>query len=405
MTLPLTVDQLVAEALQANPEIRAAVRRLSLAQLKTGTARSLEDPMLMVRDWATPLRKPWDLNQAQVMVSLQQTFVSRDKRDMRARISSDDANTASIDVETVRQQVAAEVRKACVDLARNAGEMVLHDRQAALLKEAYEAALAQYSAAKVPQADVLRAQMAITRLGEHMIELDQERDDARARLNALLGRRPGEPIDVAGGYAAPSAIPSIEELERLAIENRPELTSLRRQITKSQDEGLLTRLATKPDFTAALGYMLMPTGSFARSAYMAELTINLPRLNRDRHDGEAHQADAASDVARAELEARTSSVFLEVRQAQIEVLAAQRRVRLYRETLLPQAEASFQASTAAYRNNRGDFLSLIDSQNLLLDIETAAYKAQAAADAGVAMLERTIGAPLAHEQGTERKSK
>jgi hypothetical protein len=51
----LSVDEAVAGALQTNPEIRAAARRLSLAQLKTRTARSLDDPMLMVRDWDTPL--------------------------------------------------------------------------------------------------------------------------------------------------------------------------------------------------------------------------------------------------------------------------------------------------------------------------------------------------------------
>ena len=50
----LSVDQAVAEAREANPDIRAAVRRLSLAQIKTTTARSLDDPMLMVRDWQTP---------------------------------------------------------------------------------------------------------------------------------------------------------------------------------------------------------------------------------------------------------------------------------------------------------------------------------------------------------------
>jgi hypothetical protein len=121
---PLSADEAVAEALQANPEIRAAVRRLSLAQLKTTTARSLDDPMLMVRDWDTPLRKPWDLNQAQLMVSLQQTFPSRQKRDLRARLlADDDAGVAAIDLETLRQEVSAEVRKLCADLMRNADEM------------------------------------------------------------------------------------------------------------------------------------------------------------------------------------------------------------------------------------------------------------------------------------------
>jgi len=39
----------------------------------------------------------------------------------------------------------------------------------------------------------------------------------------------------------------------------------------------MTRVAMKPDFTVAAGYMLMPSGSYARSAYMAELWVNLPR--------------------------------------------------------------------------------------------------------------------------------
>jgi len=124
--------------------------------------------------------------------------------------------------------------------------------------------------------------------------------------------------------------------------------------------------------------------------------MNLPRLNRERHEGETKQADAATDVSQAELDARAATVFLEIRQSQIAVLAAQKRVKLYRDTLLPQAEASFKASTAAYQNNRAELMSLIDAQGLLLDIQTATYKASAATDEGMAQLERAIGAPIAN---------
>jgi outer membrane protein TolC len=169
------------------------------------------------------------------------------------------------------------------------------------------------------------------------------------------------------------------------------------KIAKSRDEEKLTRLAMKPDFTVGLGYMLMPTGSSWRAMRTwPKLSMNLPWLNRERHDGEAKQADAATDVSQAELDARAATVFLEIRQAQIKVLAAEKRVKLYRDTLLPQAEASFKASTAAYQNNRAEFMSLIDAQNLLLDIQTAYYKASAATDEGMAQLERAIGAPIAN---------
>ncbi len=408
-TVRLSVEEAVAEALLSNPELRAAVRRLSLAQLKTTTAHSLDDPMLMVRDWDTPLRKPWDLNQAQTMFMLQQSFLNKEKRNVRANVAGDDANVAASELESLQQEVSVDVRKSCADLMRNADEMKLHDRQAALLKEALDAALAEYTTGKVLQADVLRAQMALTRLNEHLIQLEEERDAARAQLNALLGHSPDEAVEIAGTYRDLAALPSIEELERTAIENRPALAALRKQILKSKDQGQLTRLAMKPDFTVGLGYMMMPTGSAFRNAYMAEFTMNLPSLNRERHEGEARQADAATNVSQAELEARTSTVFLEIRQAQIEVRAAQKRVKLYRDTLMPQAEATFKASVAAYQNNRGEFSNLIESQNLLLDIQTAFYKASAATDTGIAELERAIGAPLPTiamaNSGKERVSK
>jgi outer membrane protein TolC len=413
----LSVDEAVAEALQSNPEIRASVRRLSLAQLKTTTAHSLDDPMFMVRDWQTPLSKPWDLNQAQMMFSVQRTFLSKEKRDVRSKVAGDDAEAAASDLESVRLEVAAEVRKACADLMRNADERKLLDRQNALLKEALNVTLVQYTTGKVPQADVLRAQMALTRLDEQLIELDEERDSVRAGLNTSMGRPPDEELEIVGNYAAPGDLPPIEELERLAILYRPELAGLRTQIAKSKDEGRATRLAMKPDFTAAFGYMLMPAGSASRNAYMAEMTINLPWLNRDRHDGEAKQADAATAVTQAELEARTSAVFLEVREAQIATLAAEKRLKVYRDTLMPQAEAAFKASRAAYQNNRAEFLTLIESQNLLLDIQTSYYKASAATDAGVAELERAIGTKIPDpvrtipaesdkdQSSTERRSK
>ena len=350
--------------------------------------------MLMVRDWQTPLQKPWDLNQAQLMFSVQQTFIGKDKRDLRAKVAGDQVEVAGDELESLRQEVSASVREACAVLMRNADEMRLHNQQTAVLNQALSAALAEYTTGKVPQADVLRAQMALTRLNEHLIELEEERDTARAQLNALMGRGPDDTVEIDGNYRSPAAVASIEELERVAIDHRPALAALRNRITKSGDEGKLARLAMKPDFTVAAGYMVMPTGASFRNAYMAEATMNLPSLNRARHDGEAKEADGATDVARAELDARTSTVFLEIRQAQIEVRSAQKRVKLYRDTLLPQAEAAFKASTTAYQNNRGEFMTLIDSQNLLLDIRTAYYKALFAEDVGSAQLERAIGAPL-----------
>lgn len=71
---PYTLAELQQMAMRSNPEIRIAVRRLSVAQSRVSGAGALDDPVFMYRDWGTPLKKPWDLNQAQNMFMYSQTF-------------------------------------------------------------------------------------------------------------------------------------------------------------------------------------------------------------------------------------------------------------------------------------------------------------------------------------------
>jgi outer membrane protein, heavy metal efflux system len=389
-----TIEQATQLALRNNPEIKTAVRQVSLAESKSVTAGSLDDPMFMYRDWGTPLKQPWDLNQAQHMFSLQQTFPGSGKRLARTRIAKDDVEAQREQLESLRQEISAKLRKSFIDLLRNADELRLHNQQAALLHDAVATATSKYTVGKVPQADVLRAQIVETKLTDHLIQLEQERDLARAELNTLMGIDPSTAIKVVGDYRPAAKLPGIVELEQMAVAHRPELAGMRDQVKTADDQTRLAKLAYKPDYTVALGYMLNPAGAMARNNYMAEFTVSLPWLNKQKHDSEIQQADVAAEVSRSEFEVRRSAVFLEVESAAIKVRAAQRSVKLYRDTLTPQAEATFQAALVAYQNDRADFLSLIDSQNMLLDVQTSFFKASADADSRLADLERAVGTPL-----------
>ena len=391
---PLTIQSARDLADRNNAEIRAAQRRVTAAQSKVATSASLDDPMFTYRDWGTPLTQPWNLNQAQNMFMVQQTFPGRGKRVLRSAIAGQEVEAEKAALESVRQDVSSRVRKAFVDLIRNADELKLHQKEADLLREALSAAMAKYTVGKVPQADVLRAQIVLARLGDHMIDLEQARDLARAELNTLVGWEPSSPTELEGSYRVLAALPSAAELQRIALEHRPEFEGLRTKIGIGKTESRLARLAPKPDYTVAAGYMVMPAGSPFRNGYMAEFSMNLPLLNKQRHQSEGAQADAQTEVTRADLDVAQSMVSLQIRQGLVKAHAAQQSMKLYRDTLTPEAEATFQAALAAYQNDRTDFLNLIDSQNMLLDIQSSYYKAVAEFDAQLADLERAIGAPL-----------
>jgi outer membrane protein TolC len=389
-----TLEEMEAAALVANPEIRLAVRRVAVLQARQPAAGALEDPWVMYRGWGVPLRRPWDLNQAQNMFMVGRTLAGPGKRSLRSQAATQEVEIAQAELEAVRREVTARVRKAFYQLQLNSDQLRLHDEQVALARQAIESARIKYVVGRVPQQDVLKAQIALTRLVHHLVMLEQEGGVARITLNALAGRDPASPLEVAGAYVAPADPPSLFELEKLAEERRPELVAARSAIQRSETAAKLADKAYTPDYTVSAGFMLQPSGSTFRNTYMAELSLNLPWLNRRKHNAEIAAAQAELNLQQAEFESRRIAVFREISEALVKVRSAQRLVRLYRDTLRPQARAVLKATAAAYETDRTDFLNLLDGQNTALEVEFSYFGALAELEAGMAELERTVGAPL-----------
>jgi cobalt-zinc-cadmium efflux system outer membrane protein len=390
----MTLEEIEREAMANNPEIHAAAARVAVARAHAPVAGALDDPMLMYRNWGTPLEKPWNWNQAQHMLMYQQTLPGPGKRAARTEVANQQAAESEAQIEIVKREISVRVRKAYIDLLRSGDEHRIHDQQMQLSKEALESATVKYTVGRVPQQDVLKGQIAMTRLADHLVMLDEEEQSARAELNTLMGRDAGAPLAVKGEYGTPQTLPKLEELERIALENRPELKAIAATGNVADAQLALARKAYTPDFTVAGGYMLMPEGSMFRNNYMAEVTVSLPWLNRRKHDDEIKEAQATLDVVRSDQKAQVNAAFLEIQRALIQARAAERSLQLYRDTLRPQAEAALKSAAAAYQHDRTDFLNLVDSQNMLLDVESSYFKAAANFDAHIAELERAIGAPL-----------
>jgi outer membrane protein, heavy metal efflux system len=390
----MTLEEIEREGMANNPEIRAAEARVAEAKASTAAVGALDDPMLMYRNWGTPLQKPWDWNQAQHMLMYQQTLPGPGKRAARTEVANRQTAESETQLEVVRREIGVRIRKAYFDLLRSADEHRIHDQQMELSKQALQSATVKYTVGRVPQQDVLKAQIAMTRLADHLVMLDEEEDSARAELNTLMGRDPGASLEAIGQYGTARALPQLEDLERIALESRPELKAIAASGNVADAQLALARKAYTPDFTVAGGYMLMPADSMFRNNYTAEVTVSLPWLNRRKHDGEIKEAQAAVDVVRSEHNAQVNAAFLEIQQALIRARSAERSLTLYRDTLRPQAEASLKSAAAAYQNDRTDFLNLVDSQNLLLDVESSYFKAAANFDTRISELERAIGAPL-----------
>jgi outer membrane protein TolC len=390
----LTLDEIERIALAENPEIHVASRRVAMAEAHVPTAGALDDPEFMYRGWGVPLTHPWNYNAAQNMLMVSQMLPGPGKRSLRTNVAESDVAEAKDELENTRLRVRVEVRKAFYDLLRAQGELVIHDEHVAIAHQAIEAARIRYTVGKVPQQDILKAQLALTRLAEHMIRFDRDAEIARDRLNTLLGRDPARPIEVRGELSVSTVLPSAESLEKMALEARPDLREAQTAIEKSRKEQELAKKPYVPDFTVSAGYMLMPSSTDPRNDYMVEGSMNLPWLNHRKHDAEIAESTAKVTEQDAELAAMRNEAFGQIQEALAEARAAQQLARVYQDSLQPQAEATLHAAVIAYENNQAEFLDLLESQMTVVDVGLAGIEATADFDARLADLELAVGAPI-----------
>ena len=390
----MTLDEAERIALAVNPEIEVAARRVAIAEAHVPVAGSLDDPMAMYRGWGVPLQKPWDFNAAQNMFSISETLPGRGKRDLRTSVAESDVDVAKAELEEVRLDVRVRVHKAFDDMVRANEELTIHDGHVRVARQAIEAARIKYTVGKVSQQDILKAQVALTGLAEHMIRFDHDVDLARARLNTLLGRDPSAPLEVTGEFAAMTVLPEAQKLDDLALHARPDLLAAERAAERSHKEQALAKRAYTPDFTVSAGYMLQQPGTAMRNAYMVEGSMNLPWLNRRKHDAEIAEATAQVTEQDAELTAMRHAAFGQIEEALVEAQEAQKLAQMYHDQLRPQAEATLESSVIAYENDKTDFLDLLDSQMKVIDIDLSWAAAVGDFDSRLADLEMAAGVPL-----------
>jgi outer membrane protein TolC len=388
----LTLEDAERIAMAQNPEIHVAARRVVMAEAHVPAVGALDDPQFMYRAWQVPLTKPWDYNAAQNMFMYSQALPGAGKRGLQSSIAQSDVLQAKDDLEDARLRVRVEVRKAFYDLLLAQDELQIHDEHVDIAKQAIEAARIRYTAGKVPQQDLLKAQLALTQLAEHLIRFDRDAAVARARLNTLLGREAATPVEAHGDYEVKQTLPEEQSLVQMAFQSRPDLLAAQAAAEKSHKEQALAKKAYTPDFTVSGGYMLMPAGTSPRNDYMFEGSMTLPWLDHRRHDGEIAEAAAKVTEQEAELEAMRNEARGQIGEALAEARAAQRLAAVYQDSLRPQSEATLHAAVIAYENNQTELLDLLDSQMTVIDVDLGWRQAMGDFSSRMAELEMAVGA-------------
>ncbi len=170
----LTVSDLIQEALARNPEIVAARKQWEAATTRITQARSLEDPTLSVQLWNFP--QTFNVTQTQNSIfGLSQSFPFPGKLTLKGEVASRSAEMTEQALRAKERELIARLKQAYYDLFLVQKAIQIHHEQVDLLRQFVEIANAKFRTGKGSQTDVLKAQVELSLLHQHLPVLEQRR--------------------------------------------------------------------------------------------------------------------------------------------------------------------------------------------------------------------------------------
>lgn len=385
------LTSLVAEALKANPDMRAAAARVERASAEAriagaGRQPTLDAATLAGRSEQNFIGFPFGGGGGGVPGSLTNNFgVSlnaaweldvwgRMRAGQRAAIA--DLQAQAAEYESARVSLASQVAKAWLALAE-ANEQTALAREALearrilseAVRERFERAITEDggSAAQVrlTEAEVAAGQAAL-------VERRQERDRASRQLEILLGRYPsGNSIDAAKLPNMPGPAPAGLPSELLM--RRPDILAAERRLAAEGGRKRQAQLARFPSLqlTGSMGTTTDSLGNILKSDFgVWSIGGNLtqPVFQGGRIAGEIDRSTALERAAAADLQRVVIRSFAEVEQAlAAEIFLREREAAVARAAKL--AADAAQRADEEFSAGTGDVLTLIETRSQ--QIETA----------------------------------
>lgn len=390
----LNLQEVVDQALRKNPEILAAKERWEAAKAKIPQVRWWGDPQVGIGYEKIP-EGSFSLGEAKMrMYSISQMIPFPGKLTVKGRIAGKDAQIAEETYEAKINQIVAKVKSAYYSLFFIHKAIEINRENKGLIQKFAKIAETKYVVGKASQHDVLKAQVELSLIVDDLITLEHaDLPTAEAKLNALLNQPPDSPLGVPEESEIPQLEYAKEEIEALALRERPALKAMGYGVEKSSHALTLARMQYLPNFMFKLSQEHVEMGMGEEVSRGIMVSLNLPLWPWKQTPG-VREKRSQKRAMESSYQAIENTVLFEVQNALAQFDASERRVNLFRTSIIPQAEQALKAATIAYETGKVDFLTLINGERGLRDARLKYYRILAKHGTNLANLERVVGVTL-----------
>jgi cobalt-zinc-cadmium efflux system outer membrane protein len=390
-TAPVTLKELIREAEQNNPEIAAAERGYAAATHVAPQESALPATQFTVQQFSVGSPRPFagytNSDFAYVGLGVSQEIPYPGKRGLRAQVANREADVRHIQIESMRRTVTDKLKAVYFRLAYLQQTLWVLQRNDQLLKDVEQIVEARYRVGQGNQQEILRAQLQHTKILQEITMHHRQVGQLEAQLKQLLNRSPDTPDIQAEPLAARALNHNASELFDLVKQQNPDVQVQQAMLNKTESQIALAKKEFRPDF--GVQYTYENTDRKFRDYYMASFSITLP--NRGRRKAELAEAEANRDQANKQLEAEVRRRLAEVKGQLVVAQTSEEQLKIYKDGLIPQSDATFHSALAAYQANRQDFQTLLSSFMDALNLQLEYQRELADHEIALARLENLTG--------------
>jgi len=408
LTENATLDDYVLYAMLDNPGLHAAFERWKAALEKVTPARTLPDPRFTYANYIKEVETR--VGPQEHKFGLAQTFPWFGKLDLQGEMALQAARAERQRYESEKLDLVYRVKKIYYEYCYLAQATDIAKDNVILLTHFESVARAKYKGGVGLQSAVIKAQVELGKLEDRLLSLQDLMRPVGVKLNITLNRQSYMALPTPKALPAAKRNFSDEELFTLLRAENPNLKILDFMAAKEDFAIKLSEKNFFPDMTLGVDYIDTDSRSDmdpkdnGKNPVIAKLSVNVP-IWHQKYNAIEKEAKARRRAVMRERKQKENSLIADLEMALYGLRNADRKLDLYRNTLLPKAEQNVKVTQLAFTSDKASFLDLIDSQRILLGFQLEHERALADRAQRIAEIEMLAGGDIDRKKARSETDK
>jgi len=388
----VTLDQAIQMALQHNHNLLAARTTVQQSEAQEVTANLRPNPTLFT-DWEyLPLVNTGEPlgeylhDSTEGDIGLSYLFERGKKRQHRLKAAKDATAVTRFQVRDNERSLTFQVAQLFINvqLAESTLELALQDVKS--FSTTVDISEKQYKAGGISENDYLKIKLQLLQFQQDVQQAQLAKVQALSDLRQQLGYESvPAAYDVEGVFDYQALPLTIDELQRKALDNRPDLSAATLGVTAADSQHELAKANGKVDVTASSNY------SHVNAISALSFSVSVPLAIFDRNQGEIARTHYAMTQAQQLQAAARGQVLTDVRDAYEALQTNDQIAQYYRSGYLEVSKKSRDISEYAYRRGAASLLDFLDAERSYRATQLAWRQAIAAYLTALEQLRDAVG--------------